>query len=507
MYKEAALVLVLLVSIANSQTVLTDQIYHFSVTLPAGWTYEQTDSEESFTRFKCFNHDSTAMMKVFALKAMNKVKLDKFTIFISAENGLGESIGTIKRTINTRISKIDAREIISSQSTQRGSEIDVLTLVTATGKYGYVVVFRVFHDVDESKTFKAIIESFNIEKSSSPFWKLILFGLVGLCLYGFLLGIKRTIDWFGPLKVSAVVYSIIVAILCLAALVVIGFTYKKIEIWMGIVSAAVFGFMILKIGDAQPVIKAYEEVKKKNTASAYREFCQKHKALKRYYKDARNRMRILMDDVVKKYKALIATHNTTITNAILAMFEHIKKTDNFQVAVHYAGRNNVKDYTEFYRLQRGLKVLPAKQAFTDEKNKTRENWITKQIIAAFRQITPEDILDFYASTKREIEKIIFEIGYNVNESGALYFPTREENLPPGKRTWTTGVDFTWSLEINIPNHENKYRISFASKPAAHFTASGEESIKIYDAMADSAFTDFCRVFIEQSGLIPTAPKS
>ena len=107
------------------------------------------------------------------------------------------------------------------------------------------------------------------------------------------------------------------------------------SLWVCLISGGILLFLAQKTSDPKPVIKAFEDAEKKNTAGAYRAFCQKYKSSTRYYKIARKKMHILIEGVVEKYRKMIASHNTPIVRAISAMFEYIKKTDNFLVGVHF----------------------------------------------------------------------------------------------------------------------------------------------------------------------------
>jgi hypothetical protein len=213
-------------------------------------------------------------------------------------------------------------------------------------------------------------------------------------------------------------------------------------------------------------------------------------------------MNALMDGVIRKYKNLISQLDTPIVRAALAMFEFIKQTDNFQVGVQYNVQNQIEDFAELVKQQRNWTVLPANPAFTESKNRNREESITKLINYAFSQITPEDILSFSTVKESKSNQIHFNITYTINVSGKLYYHTSEENLPDDKKKYYTGVEFKWLLEIKIPWQREIYQLTLESKPAQQFSTQGNTSDSVYDAMADSAFHDFSRVFIEQSGLMP-----
>ncbi len=280
------------------------------------------------------------------------------------------------------------------------------------------------------------------------------------------------------------------------------FGIDKIGYWVAAIISAGLIYGMVKIPKVEIVNSAFEEAKKKNTANSYRKFCENHSSAIRYCKQARSRMRELMDAVVRQYRELIRSQDTPLTRAILAMFEYVKETDNFQVGINYKNQNLITDNPEILYNSKQLKIIPAGSAFTPEKNRRREHLITDVVQRAFKTITPEDILSFAGAGASKAKGITFSIMYLISNSGALYYHDRDKELPHEQRTWYAGVDFDWHIEIKVPNRKDIFSLQFQSKPAPHFTAQGTEADEVYDAMADSAFVDFCRVFIEQSGFKP-----
>ncbi|MDQ7054275.1 MAG: hypothetical protein Q9P14_15825 [candidate division KSB1 bacterium] len=56
------------------------------------------------------------------------------------------------------------------------------------------------------------------------------------------------------------------------------------------------------------------------------------------------------------------------------------------------------------------------------------------------------------------------------------------------------------MEIKIPCHSEVFSFSLHSKPAQKIKTKGHKTENVYDAMALSAYADFCKEFIRQSGL-------
>ncbi len=502
MYKAAAFALLLSAHSAFAQQTLGSSRHYFSFLLPTGWTFERIDSVEAVIEFKCFNPDSTVLAEIFALKTETDIDREKFVSFVISENGAIGSWGrlVLQDTKPILCNGIDGVEKSYIQTTRRGRKMNVRALLFTRANYGYTLSFRAFEDLNEIPGVVSLASSFSIQKPRSVLSKLLPLAVLGICLYGLFSGAKRTWAWTKPLNVGALLYCAAVFIGCVGVLVAVVYSYDHMNMWMGMAAGALLWAATVKMPNTAAVEQAFQTAKQRNTAGGYRQFCQNFGSARRYCREARRRMREMMDEVVRKYRGVIQTQDTTITRAILAMFEYVKATDKFEVGIIYQAQNRITDYTEIFK-QKGIKLLPASPAFTPEKNRRREEDITSVIRIAFSKITPEDILSFTAVGEPASDHIAFQIEYGVSTSGALYYHTAEENLPEEKRTWFTGVEFKWGITIRVPNRAEAFRLQFESKPATSFKTEGKETEKVYEAMADSAFNDFCRVFIQQSGLI------
>ncbi|NUO78591.1 hypothetical protein HUU05_00820 [candidate division KSB1 bacterium] len=501
MSKTAVFALLLTVHSAFAQQPLGSSRHYFSFLLPPGWTFEKIDTIEAVVQFDCFNADSTILAEVFALKTETDIDREKFLSFVTSENGVIGSWGHLTEQDAKAIQRNGVAGIEKNfiQTSPRGRKMNVCAIIFTRANYGYVLSVRARKDLNGIPEVASLASSFSIQKPRSAFSKLLPLAVLGICLYGLYAGAKKTWAWTKPLNVGALLYCAAVFIGCLGVLIAALYSYEHINIWLGMVAGALLWAATAKMPDTAAVEKAFSTARLQNTASGYRQFCQNYSSARRYYREARHRMREMMDDVVRKYRGVIQTQDTTITRAILAMFEYVKATDKFEVSIVYQSQNRITDYTEILK-QKGIKILPASPAFTPEKNRRREENITTVIRYAFSKITPEDILSFTTEGAPESERIAFNIEYGVNTSGDFYYHTAEENLPEDKRTWFTGVEFKWSIAIRVPNRSDVFRLQFDSKPATSFKTQGTETEKVYEAMADSAFNDFCRVFIQQSGL-------
>lgn len=500
-YKILIILILCLLRIAFPQQFLTDKSYHFSFILPPEWSYQHYDSAHSFIRFECFNRDSSAMVQLYAIKAKSEIDLRRFSSIATSEEFLGKNLGQFQDSAQISINKIDGIKKNYQIKTRRGVQINVQALMLAKENYGYILLTRCFKNTPKPTDLENIKESFTVKFPRSTLSWLLVIVFIGVCLCGFGLGLFRTYKWFEPLNWRAIAFCVSFIVICLVCLTMTFFLFSKINAWISLIASGLLIWGITELPDAKPVIEAYQTVKLKNTASAYRSFCQQYESSTRYYNDARRRMNVLMDDVIQKYKNLVAQLDTPIVQAALAMFEFIKRTDNFQVGVLYHAQNLIQDFTDRAKSVLNLNVLPANPAFSKEKNREREKKITGLIAYAFRQITPEDILSFSIVNEARPDQINFNINYIINVSGQLYCRTQENDLPDDKKTFYTGVEFKWLLEIRIPGQSDKYQLTLESKPAQQFSTEGTGTEKVYDAMADSAFQDFTHVFIEQSGLM------
>lgn len=500
-----SIILFLLISVslihAQQPSIISNK--YFSMSLPANWHYARTDSFKTFVHSVYFNKDSTEMLEIYAIKIDGKVILDNLVKVVTSEKELFGDFGQLAETKKTMISNVNAIENTYNQITKRRSSIHTRVSMFCKKNLGYVMVFKAVKDLKESQSLAQIQNSFiiKIPRTGSDWAKIVLF--MGICVFGIIYGMIKLFAWFRPLQLKAIYYCAGIVLISLIVLVVFYYAIDKIGYWIAAILSAGLIYGIVKIPKVEIVNKAFETAKRENTAHSYRTFCESHSAAIRYCKQARLRMRELMDAVVKKYRDLISTHDSPLTRAILAMFEYVKETDNFQVAINYKNQNMIMDNLTVSIESKPVKVAPVASAFTEQKNRSREYRITGVIRQAFRTITPEDILGFANEGTSKTKGINFSIIYLIANSGAIYSHEREKDLPIEKRTLYAGVDFNWNIEIKIPKHKDTFSLQFQSKPAPQFTTQGMEVDKVYDAMADSAFADFCRVFIEQSGFKPS----
>lgn len=501
--RQIILLLLIIVDLLQAQQPRNFSSKYFDLNLPSDWHHTRTDTLDAFMHSVFFNSDSSELMEIYTIKIDRDVVLDNLVKVVTSENKYFGDFGRLIETKKKEISNVSAVENIYSQISKRRNAIHTSALMFSKKNLGYVVVFRAFKDLKEVKSLPEIQQSFiiKIPRTGTDWAKIILF--MGICAFGIVYGMIKLIAWVKPLQWKAIYYCAAMVLLSVVFLAVFYYAIDKIGYWIAAILSAGLIWGLVKIPKVEIVNNAFEKAKKENTAHSYRTFCENHGTAIRYCKQARLRMRDLMDAVVKKYRDLISTHDTPVTRAILAMFEYVKETDNFQVEINYKNQNMIMDNLTVSIESKPVKVVPISSAFTEQKNKMREYRITEVIRQAFRTITPEDILGFANEGTSKNKGINFSIRYLIANSGAIYSHESEKHLPIEKRTLYAGVDFSWNIEIKIPKHKDTFSLQFQSKPAPQFSSQGMEIDKVYDAMADSAFADFCRVFIEQSGFKPT----
>ena len=239
-YRIIICIVFLFLNVASAQQFLTDPIHHLSFKLPSGWTYTKNDSAGSFQRFECFNPEQTTMLEIYALKSQKPLNLKNFAdVITSDEKGFGKSFGKIQSTQESRISGIKTIEKNYKNSTKIGREIDVNTLLLIKGKYGYIIVFRIFSDTKDRNDLQLIKENFDVKIPRSLFSWLILFGFIGVSLYALILAGMRLIFWLRPVNLFALAYCFFVIILALLALTIIFTNFQTIGLWVCLISGGI----------------------------------------------------------------------------------------------------------------------------------------------------------------------------------------------------------------------------------------------------------------------------
>ena len=141
--------------------------------------------------------------------------------------------------------------------------------------------------------------------------------------------------------------------------------------------------------------------------------------------------------------------------------------------------------------------------------------MTALIANAFRQIIPEDVLEFSKDCPDQC--VNFDIDYKVNTNSSVYYDDRQKKLPENERTYYPGISIDWDFGIRIPERTKDYKFSLSSFPAStisYDTPTPDEApadkdfanvlnadrSSIYNSMTASAFDDFKAYLIYRLGI-------
>lgn len=253
-----------------------------------------------------------------------------------------------------------------------------------------------------------------------------------------------------------------------------------------------------------------------NRASSYRNYLQ-IRPQGRWSGDARHRLQEFYNAAEQKYKtSLNEGYDPKAVEAVLQVLNYAKTTQNYRVQIIFERRNDIPENVveELKKEFEVDKILPLGDTFSESKMSKRESGLFSVVVDAFKQVIPDDVLEF--SNQCAGECVIFKVNYKIGKD-TLYYDTRQEDLPDSKRTFYPGIIINWNFNINIPNQSQNYNFELVSSPAETITydsnspdtlVDNEDFSKvlevdknyIYDAMAASAFDDFKTNLVRRMGI-------
>lgn len=236
---------------------------------------------------------------------------------------------------------------------------------------------------------------------------------------------------------------------------------------------------------------------------------QEKEILELYRTEGSKALSALYLDIIAKYQKSSTEADPKAREAIVKMLETASGQNAYHVRTTYQSVTEEAEGSLEVTLESGArKTLESMAgAFSPERNRQRESYITSCIQKAFSQIIPSSILEF-ESMPGEIE---FKIAYTVVRSGDYYYSTK---TPEPLRKYYTGIGFQWDFQIVIKN-QLAYQFTETSFPPAQFTVknmnSGAEWMKmfgdagistasVYDTMAATAFDNFSQKLIQHFGM-------
>lgn len=209
----------------------------------------------------------------------------------------------------------------------------------------------------------------------------------------------------------------------------------------------------------------------------------------------------LYDSAAQNYRSSSGFATSEGSEAVIRILEYAKSTDHYKVFVAFSGDNEIPaNIEERVRSVTGLsQIIPIMPSFTAPMNQAREARILERISSSFGKVIPGDILQFVAG-RASLQGVGFVVTYVIRASGDLYYPVKQEHLAEAKRDWYTGIQFEWNFDITVQGMQSStFQLGLQSEPAQLFNVAYAREVsegaelppmKVYDAMADSAFDDF-----------------
>jgi hypothetical protein len=192
------------------------------------------------------------------------------------------------------------------------------------------------------------------------------------------------------------------------------------------------------------------------------------------------------------------------SEAVLDLLKYAKATHDYKVSVLFSRRNAIPDNVE-QRLRHTFgvnNILPMGSAFSESRMATRENAIVKAMSKAFKEVIPEDVLDFVSEPVLG-DRPRFMIDYTVQAGESLYYRRDDAGVARELRDFYPGITIEWQLRVIFPQLATGYNFSLLSQPAQSIqfrNSPGGEGEGIYDAMSESAFSDLGHEIIKRFGL-------
>lgn len=261
----------------------------------------------------------------------------------------------------------------------------------------------------------------------------------------------------------------------------------------------------------------WESAQNINSASSFRTYLQTHQQ-GRWKAEANSKLQNFYVLAEQNYRAALnKDYDQDAVEAFLQVLKFAKETQNYRIKLNFKRRIEIPANIE-EELKREFeveKILPLGDTFSDENMNNRENVLTSLISAAFKQIIPEDVLEF--SKDCSAQCVNFVIDYQVNSNDSVYYDLRQKTLPENERTYYPGISIDWNFGIQIPEQTKNYAFELASFPASEIyydtttpdeapankefaDVLNEDKSIIYNSMTASAFDDFRANLVYRLGI-------
>lgn len=234
----------------------------------------------------------------------------------------------------------------------------------------------------------------------------------------------------------------------------------------------------------------YLFAKKKNTATAYREYLADLRNLK-YREIARADIKNLYDLYIQKYQSRASA--SAGTNAFAQVVEFLRDKNLFTVRMLFFPRSELIDLPQ----SKEFHIIPVTPSFSPDKNQARQEGVISAVKASLGQMFPTDILTIASEESAELPRLEVYYTYR-NNPKSIYYPVKEEHLPDRSRTWYYGIEVDWWFRISLPTQSDPiYDFNLVSRPAQQFNSESSMADAVYTNMALSAFNDFETEFHKQ----------
>ncbi len=263
--------------------------------------------------------------------------------------------------------------------------------------------------------------------------------------------------------------------------------------------------------------KSWEAAESGNRASSFRTYLQTH-SQGRWAGAAQEKVQNLYDAAEQKYRiSLNEGYDQKAADAVLQTLKYAKTTQNYRVKVVFERRNEIPpDIVEQLKKEYGVKkILPFDDTFSEAKMIRREGNLLAVVKSAFKEVIPDDILEFSGECGDEC--VNFLVKYKIGSKDSIYYDPREKKLPGVDRTWSPGIFIDWDFSVRTPNQPQRYDFSLTSLPANHIIydsnsvtdLSGKIDVEkemlvdkgnLYDSMVSSAFDDFKANLVYRMGI-------
>jgi DnaJ domain len=252
--------------------------------------------------------------------------------------------------------------------------------------------------------------------------------------------------------------------------------------------------------------KSWDDATASNRVAAYRKYIDAHPS-GRWVTEANQRIQQQYDTSASKYESSrSAGFDVKASDAVLHILSYAKETQQYRVRVAFERHNEIEPNLEQHlRQQFGVSnVLSIGDSFSDYKMQSRENQIFSAITSGFKELIPEDILEFTDSGPGD-SAVVFLVTYKIRAGKSLYYRDADSGIPEQSRPFYPGIYIDWQFEMRTPKEPGGYRFSLQSSPAKEisyttYSSYGADKETLYDLMATSAFQNFRGELVKRLGI-------